>query len=44
MKGPIRTQTGVHSIADLAEMFFVSRPTVYWALERTRATAAAGAS
>jgi DNA invertase Pin-like site-specific DNA recombinase len=33
---------GEHSIADLAEMFSVSRPTVYRALERARATPAAG--
>jgi DNA invertase Pin-like site-specific DNA recombinase len=33
---------GEHSIADLAEMFSVSRPTVYRALERARTTTAAG--
>lgn len=34
---------GEHSIADLAEMFSVSRPTVYRALERARASAVAPA-
>jgi len=34
--------SGEHSITDLAEMFSVSRPTVYRVLERTRATSATG--
>ena len=32
--------TGEYSKADLAELFTVSRATVYWVLERHRATAA----